>query len=550
MRIADSTMTYNFLSSLNKSEQRQNDIQTQLSDGKAIHTPSDDPVKTVRSLRNTTDLSMNTQYTQNIQDAQSWMTSTDGAMSSLSSVMIKANELVTSADDTKTPDEMRTIGTQVDQLINQMVDIGNTKVGDRYIFGGQDDSTEPFTETTVKDPNSDKTQQVVVYNGNDNKISMPITQGVANPMQDSVNLTGADIFGPVTNVYGKPTLSVLNQLIDIKNELQKTSTVSQTNAKGGIGSVTGTYTGTGYANFDVRIDEVDNSTNTGVGHVTGASYSTDGGTTWNSVAAAEIDSTNATTPGATTITLPSGVNFNITDSANNKPYYTNATANPPVVNTDAAGAVHADVYSFRVPQAPETITQSNTTGGAATIGGAYTGTGNTTYSVRITGTDPTTGQVTGAEYSTDAGSTWGTVPPASLTVGNPSNIALANGVSLNIAANTNNSADDTYSFQVPQGNGADATWLAGVASNEIQDGHNMQLQAQTALGTRMSMYEMASNMMGDQQLTIQTDLSNNEDIDMAKAITDFNTDKTVYESALSLGAKIMTKSLLDFLPTT
>lgn len=129
MRVSDNMVRYNFLTSLNKSQQRENDIQEQLSDGKSIHRPSDDPVKTVRSLRNNTNLVTNVQFTQNLQDAQSWMDSTDGAMSDLSSIMIKMNEVVTSADDTKTPDEKNTIGQQVDQMINQIVSIGNTKVG-------------------------------------------------------------------------------------------------------------------------------------------------------------------------------------------------------------------------------------------------------------------------------------------------------------------------------------------------------------------------------------------------------------------------------------
>jgi|GEM_PF-935202 len=544
MRISDNMVKYSFLRSLNKSQERENNVQEQLADGKAIHRPSDDPVKTVRSLRNATNLATNTQFTQNLQDAQSWMNSTDGAMSDLSSIMIKANELVTSADDTKTPDEKNIIGKQVDQLINQIVTLGNTKVGDRYIFAGQNDSTQPFTRTTVKDPNSDKTQEVVIYTGDSSKISMAIQKGATNSNQDSVNLTGADVFGPVTNVYGNQTVSALNRLLEIKGELGKTATVSQTNKNGGIGSVTGTYTGAGFASFDVRVDEVDASLGTGIGHVTGASYSTDGGTTWSSVAAAGIDATNAVTPSATTITLPSGITFNITDSASNKPYYTNAASIPPVINQNTTGAVQADVYSFRVPQVAATIAQSNTTGGTATLAGTYSGTGSTAYSVRITGANAT-GQVTGAEYSTDLGVTWGAVP--GITTGSPSTITLTNGVQLNIAANTTNATDDTYAFQVPQGNGPDAKWLSGIATQYVQDDHNMQLKAQTGLGTRMSMYEMTSNMMSNQQLTIKTDLSTNEDIDMAKAITDFNTSKTVYQSALAVGAKIMTKSLVDFL---
>jgi len=556
MRIADNMQTYSFLRSLNKSQQRENSIQEQLSDGKTIHRPSDDPIKAVRSLRYNTSSSTNTQYTRNLQDAQSWMNSTDGAMSSLSSIMIKANELVISADDTKTPDELATIGKQIDEMVNQIVQIGNTKVGSRYIFGGQNDSTAPFTRITVKDPNSDATQEVVAYSGDDSKISMKIQSGATNANQDSVNLTGADVFGPVTNVYGTQTVSALNRLLDIKSELQKTSTVSQTNTAGGIGSVTGTYTGEGFTNFNVRIDQVDGGAATGIGHVTGASYSTDGGNTWTNLAAADVNTTSntAVSASATTLTLPSGISFTITDSAKNTPYYTDAASTVINQTTTAgvvtAGTAHADVYTFRVPQTAASITQSNTTGGAAVLAGTYSGTGSTAYSVRITSTDAT-GQVTGAEYSTDKGASWATVGASgtttAITAGSPSVITLTNGVKLNIAASSGTTTDDTYSFWVPQGKGGDAKWLSGVATNYVQDDHSMQLKAQTKLGTRMSMYEMASNIMTNQGQIIQTDLSNNESIDMAQAITDFTTSQTVYKSALSVGAKIMSKSLVDFI---
>jgi flagellar hook-associated protein 3 FlgL len=77
MRITENMMTFNYLNSLNKALERQSSLQEQMSDGKAIHRPSDDPIKTIRSLRLNANLAMNQQYTQNIKDAQSWMDSTD-----------------------------------------------------------------------------------------------------------------------------------------------------------------------------------------------------------------------------------------------------------------------------------------------------------------------------------------------------------------------------------------------------------------------------------------------------------------------------------------
>lgn len=210
MRITNNTMTNNFLSSLNKSLARESNLQEQLADGKAIHRPSDDPVKTSRSLRYNTSLSLNTQYTQNAKDAQSWMQTTDSAMSDLSSIMISIREKVVQAGDGSNPQAaLQALGTDIDGMINEMVNVGNTKLGDRYVFAGQQDQTLPLI----------RTGDVITYNGDTNKISMPIQPGVATPGQDSVNLTGQDVFGA--------NMSALNNLIAIKQHLMSGTPTDQ-----------------------------------------------------------------------------------------------------------------------------------------------------------------------------------------------------------------------------------------------------------------------------------------------------------------------------------
>lgn len=196
---------------MNKALSRQNEIQEQLSDGKAIHRPSDDPVKTIRALKFTSSLTQNEQYAQNVKDALSWMESTDGAMSDLSSIMIHAKELAVSADDTKPPDALKAIAAELDNMINQIVNIGNSKIGDRYIFAGQMDKTLPFQRDTTVTPN------VVIYNGDQNKISMPLKPGDVNTSQDSVNLTGVEVFGPLG---AGNTLAVFDHLIALKEQLE------------------------------------------------------------------------------------------------------------------------------------------------------------------------------------------------------------------------------------------------------------------------------------------------------------------------------------------
>lgn len=210
MRITNNTMTRNFLNSYNKALEKQSTLLEQLSDGKIIHKASDDPVKTVRSLRYNTSLVLNTQYNQNAKDGQSWMQTTDGAMSDLSSIMISIKEKIVQASTGSIPqDSVQAIGADVDSMINQMISIGNTKIGDRYVFGGQSDQTTPFT----------RTGDTITYNGDANKISMPIQPGVVNPSQDSVNLTGQEIFGA--------NMLTLNNLIAIKQHLESGTTTDQ-----------------------------------------------------------------------------------------------------------------------------------------------------------------------------------------------------------------------------------------------------------------------------------------------------------------------------------
>ena len=215
MRITNNMIVNSYLTSFNKSLERQNKLQEQLTDGKIVHRPSDDPIRTVRSLKFNTDLAANEQFTQNVQDAASWMETTDSAMSGLNSIMSRVKELVVSADGTKPVDAMKAIGQELDGLINAAIDIGNTQIGDRYIFSGQMDKTQPLTRKTITDPLTNQSVEVVVYNGDDNKISMPTKTGQVDPTQDSVNLTGIDAFGPASVIATTPSTTSLKSLNDL-----------------------------------------------------------------------------------------------------------------------------------------------------------------------------------------------------------------------------------------------------------------------------------------------------------------------------------------------
>jgi flagellar hook-associated protein 3 FlgL len=218
-------MIYNFLSSLNKSQERMNNLQEQMSDGKYVHRPSDDPIRAFRSLRFNVNLTTNEQYTQNAKDAEQWMNSTDTAMSSLSEIMISAKELAIQSVSANTSDAQKSLASKLDGLINQAITIANGQLGDRYIFAGQQDKSPnpPFQLTTIDV--AGVPTEFVVYSGDLSKISMPIQAGPPDPRKDSVNLTGEEAFGPITvlqdGVTGVSysTAGIFTDLLRIKEDL-------------------------------------------------------------------------------------------------------------------------------------------------------------------------------------------------------------------------------------------------------------------------------------------------------------------------------------------
>lgn len=413
MRISNNMLIYNFMNSLNSSMARQNTLQEKLADGKNIHKPSDDPVKTVRALRFHTNIAQNDQFTQDVKDAQSWMNTTDSSLSDLSSIMQRAKELVVRAVGPNPDMAFEAVGHEINGLIDAAVNIGNTKIGDRYIFAGQQDKTEPFQRYQL--PGNPPTD-VVAYNGDTNKILMRIQPGAQEVAQDSVSLSGQDVFGTVSqgmmNGSKIQTIKVFQDLIALKNELLQGNTIEQSNNQGAIPTVSGTFTTTGtdistYKDFVVKITGMG-----GGGAVTSVDYSLDGGKTF-------------------------------------------------------SGA---------------------------------------------TGTGPFT---------------------------------LSNGVTIDIPADTDNKAGDTYSFHYPDTGKSD--WLSKTGMQLVDNAHDYMLQAQTNLGTRSAMYEMSQNFLENNDTTITADLSANEDLDVPKAIIDFQNSQNVYRMALSVGAKVMPPSLADFL---
>lgn len=124
----------------------------QLSTGKRIQKPSDDPIVAARTLKFRTNVSEIEQYKTNVNDALSWINVTEQAISNTTSIMKRINELsVQGSTGTLTAKNRESMMSEISQLKNQIVNEGNVSYAGRYIFTGfQTDNALIFPKNTAE----------------------------------------------------------------------------------------------------------------------------------------------------------------------------------------------------------------------------------------------------------------------------------------------------------------------------------------------------------------------------------------------------------------
>jgi flagellar hook-associated protein 3 FlgL len=187
MRLSDRVLTDTARYDLAANLERLNQLQQQVSTGKRISVPSDDPAAAAEALRDRNDLALNEEYTRVVDAAKTRLSATDSAFSSLTEDLQRARELTVQAgNDTLGPQDLQPIAAELNQLIQHMVQLGNTQVSGSYIFAGTKTQTVPFTPVGGNTPAS------VTYNGNGGAI----TQTVSAATQMQINVPGDQVFTP------------------------------------------------------------------------------------------------------------------------------------------------------------------------------------------------------------------------------------------------------------------------------------------------------------------------------------------------------------------
>lgn len=145
MRITNNMLVKDMLWNANNNLVNMAKRQTELSTGKKIHRPSDDPVGITQVLKYKTDIRETEQYNKNITDALGWLEVSESSLTNIKDILQRVRELtVQAANGTNNAEDTQKIKVEVEQLTNEILVAGNATSAGRYLFAGLETNKRLF----------------------------------------------------------------------------------------------------------------------------------------------------------------------------------------------------------------------------------------------------------------------------------------------------------------------------------------------------------------------------------------------------------------------
>ncbi len=173
----------------------------EVSSGKKVASPSDNPSSYAQNLEIVAEQTQNTQCANNLNSLKTSASYYETSVNSVSDILTTVKQLaVETASSTSDSNARSDAATEVDNLIEQLVSVGNTKAGSSYLFGGTNASNPAYTvDTSSGTP-------VVTFQGSAEVGQVAVTSSTTvaagfsgqSIFSGTVNGTSVDIFQTLT----------------------------------------------------------------------------------------------------------------------------------------------------------------------------------------------------------------------------------------------------------------------------------------------------------------------------------------------------------------
>jgi len=177
MRISTSHIFNQNLSSMLNQQTELSRTQQQLSTGKRILNPSDDPAGSVEILNLQRELNLSEQNLTNADKAENKLAIEEGVLQSTTDIMQRIRELaIQGLNDTNTQNDRAAIAQEMFQLNEQLLGLANTRdASGNYIFSGFKNDTQPYVSVSA------------TYDGDSGQRNMQVGVGVLIETNDPGN---------------------------------------------------------------------------------------------------------------------------------------------------------------------------------------------------------------------------------------------------------------------------------------------------------------------------------------------------------------------------
>lgn len=211
MRVTNKMMSTNVVNNIQSNISKMDKTNDKLSRGTKINTPQDDPTGAVKTMSYKSNLNEIEKFTTNAVNANNFLSYTDVSLGQIGDIIQRVRELAVQAStETYEQTARDAMAVEIDELIDQVISIGNGKVGDRYIFGGFNTIEEPFkavrgeqkleeegVEPDLIHSNGDLRKGInkdsivgVKYTGDDGKLLAEVDKGIII----EYNIPGSELF--------------------------------------------------------------------------------------------------------------------------------------------------------------------------------------------------------------------------------------------------------------------------------------------------------------------------------------------------------------------
>lgn len=238
MRITNSIISRAQIAGIANSMANLDRAQARVTTGKKLLAASDDPTATMQIMTSDTSLRALDQYRTNVSRATSRIGLEDSVLQQVGDLLTRVKQLGVAQTGSTANQQTRAVANaEVQQIFKEIVQLGNTKFGNEYMFGGDASQTVPFGSAGAgatldyTSTNPTGTRSIEINDGQTMAVAIDGTQlMISSGVLDAVKAL-ARALDPASGTYGNAGIAAAMQNVDAAFENVQTL-VGDVGAKG------------------------------------------------------------------------------------------------------------------------------------------------------------------------------------------------------------------------------------------------------------------------------------------------------------------------------